>query len=54
MLLLLLLFISSCNSTLEQARKLDNMLNSKGAGIDAVLDFDVPDSLLVSVASCLK
>jgi hypothetical protein len=24
------------------------MLNSKGAGIDAVLDFDVPDSLLVS------
>uniref|UniRef100_A0A383V1X8 adenylate kinase n=1 Tax=Tetradesmus obliquus TaxID=3088 RepID=A0A383V1X8_TETOB len=33
--------------TLEQARKLDNMLNSKGAGIDAVLDFDVPDSLLV-------
>jgi adenylate kinase family enzyme len=35
-------------STLEQARKLDNMLNAKGAGIDAVLDFDVPDSLLVS------
>jgi hypothetical protein len=24
------------------------MLNAKGAGIDAVLDFDVPDSLLVS------
>lgn len=34
-------------STLEQARKLDKMLNAKGTQIDAVLDFDVPDSLLV-------
>lgn len=34
--------------TLEQARKLDKMLSAKGTQIDAVLDFDVPDSLLVS------
>eukprot|EP00878_Enallax_costatus_P012858 GHUV01013426.1.p1 GENE.GHUV01013426.1~~GHUV01013426.1.p1 ORF type:complete len:168 (+),score=31.71 GHUV01013426.1:683-1186(+) len=33
--------------TLEQARKLDGMLQAKGVGIDAVLDFEVPDSLLV-------
>jgi adenylate kinase family enzyme len=32
---------------LEQARKLDKMLSAKGTQIDAVLDFDVPDSLLV-------
>lgn len=35
-------------STLEQARKLDKMLSARGSGIDAVLDFEVPDSLLVS------
>lgn len=35
------------HSTLEQARKLDKMLSAKGTQIDAVLDFDVPDSLLV-------
>eukprot|EP00879_Flechtneria_rotunda_P001439 GHRR01001592.1.p1 GENE.GHRR01001592.1~~GHRR01001592.1.p1 ORF type:complete len:250 (+),score=54.75 GHRR01001592.1:260-1009(+) len=33
--------------TLEQARKLDEMLIARGAGVDAVLDFEVPDSLLV-------
>lgn len=34
--------------TLEQARKLDKMLSAKGIGVDAVLDFEVPESLLVS------
>jgi hypothetical protein len=39
--------LSCTRSTLEQARKLDKMLSAKGTQIDAVLDFDVPDSLLV-------
>jgi adenylate kinase family enzyme len=34
-------------STLEQAKKLDEMLAAKGTAIDAVLDFAMPDSLLV-------
>jgi adenylate kinase len=42
--LFLFLFL---HRTLEQARKLDKMLSAKGTQIDAVLDFDVPDSLLV-------
>lgn len=33
--------------TVEQAKKLDEMLQKKGTEIDKVLDFDVPDSLLV-------
>jgi adenylate kinase len=33
--------------TLEQAAKLDGMLATRGAGIDAVLQFKVPDALLV-------
>jgi len=39
-----------CGRTLEQANKLDGMLSSKGTSIDAVLDFDVPDQLLVSAS----
>ena len=37
--------------TVEQAKKLDEMLERKGTEIDKVLDFDVPDSLLV-LLSC--
>lgn len=33
--------------TVEQAKKLDEMLQKKGTEIDKVLDFQVPDSLLV-------
>lgn len=33
--------------TVVQAEKLDEMLHKKGTGIDKVLDFQVPDSLLV-------
>ena len=33
--------------TLEQASKLDGMLAARGAAIDAVLQFKVPDALLV-------
>eukprot|EP00775_Hariotina_reticulata_P010742 gene10741-10898_t len=33
--------------TLEQANKLDSMLSARGTAIDAVLDFEVPDQLLV-------
>lgn len=33
--------------TVGQAQKLDEMLQRKGTGIDKVLDFQVPDSLLV-------
>ena len=33
--------------TVEQAKKLDGMLEKKGTEIDKVLDFQVPDSLLV-------
>eukprot|EP00192_Tetraselmis_astigmatica_P018440 CAMPEP_0117682898 /NCGR_PEP_ID=MMETSP0804-20121206/20000_1 /TAXON_ID=1074897 /ORGANISM="Tetraselmis astigmatica, Strain CCMP880" /LENGTH=226 /DNA_ID=CAMNT_0005493231 /DNA_START=88 /DNA_END=764 /DNA_ORIENTATION=+ len=33
--------------TVNQAKMLDDMLKAKGAGIDRVLSFDVPDSLLV-------
>ncbi|KAL6775877.1 hypothetical protein ACKKBG_A18880 [Auxenochlorella protothecoides x Auxenochlorella symbiontica] len=33
--------------TVTQAEKLDSMLSSKGAAIDRVLNFNVPDSLLV-------
>ena len=35
--------------TVEQAKKLDEMLQKKGTGIDKVLDFQVPDSLLVGL-----
>ena len=35
--------------TVGQAQKLDEMLNKKGTQIDKVLDFQVPDSLLVSL-----
>lgn len=34
--------------TVEQAKKLDDMLHKKGTEVDKVLDFQVPDSLLVS------
>ena len=34
--------------TLTQAKKLDQMLQAKGTQIDAVIDFNVPDSVLVS------
>lgn len=40
----------SAYRTLEQARKLDKMLSARGTGIDAVLDFDVPDDLLVRLS----
>ncbi|KAK9811441.1 hypothetical protein WJX72_003964 [[Myrmecia] bisecta] len=33
--------------TVPQAQKLDEMLQTKGTGVDKVLNFDVPDSLLV-------
>jgi len=33
--------------TLTQAKKLDQMLKAKGTQIDAVIDFNVPDSVLV-------
>ncbi|KAK9807236.1 hypothetical protein WJX73_000611 [Symbiochloris irregularis] len=33
--------------TLTQAEKLDDMLTKRGGGIDAVLDFSVPESILV-------
>ena len=33
--------------TLPQAEKLDTMLKDKGTEIDHVLDFKVPDSILV-------
>ena len=35
--------------TVEQAKKLDDMLEKKGTEIDKVLDFQVPDSLLASL-----
>ena len=35
--------------TVEQAKKLDEMLQKKGTEIDKVLDFQVPDSLLVGL-----
>jgi adenylate kinase len=37
--------------TVVQAQKLDEMLEKKGTEIDRVLDFQVPDSLLVSPSS---
>ena len=36
--------------TVEQAKKLDGMLEKKGTEIDKVLDFQVPDSLLVGIS----
>ena len=33
--------------TVPQAKKLDEMLSARGASIDKVLNFKVPDSLLV-------
>lgn len=35
-----------------QAQKLDEMLAKRGQSIDSVLNFVVPDSLLVGVKSC--
>ena len=37
--------------TLPQAQKLDEMLEKRGASIDNVLDFNVPESILVSTPS---
>lgn len=34
-----------------QAEKLDELLKKRGIGIDRVLNFDVPDSILVSTCN---
>ena len=39
--------------TVKQAEMLDQMLQKKGQEVDRVLDFQVPDSLLVSQAAGL-
>ena len=36
-----------------QAEKLDELLKKRGIAIDRVLNFDVPDSTLVSALHCL-
>jgi adenylate kinase len=40
--------------TLTQAKKLDQMLKARGTQIDAVIDFNVPDSVLVSDGATWK
>ena len=36
---------------MQQAEKLDELLKKRGIAIDRVLNFDVPDSTLVSVSA---
>ena len=36
---------------MQQAEKLDELLKKRGIAIDRVLNFDVPDSTLVSVST---
>lgn len=41
-------FLHACLTVLSHAQKLDEMLSRRGQTIDKVLDFQVPDAVLVS------